>query len=100
MAIYYSESFKCRCYSTVHCGDVLLGVLSVGVTKYCTDSGHVLFGEFQVSGLCNSALCSVIAVDIFQTGVTSVKWRKLFRETGQTMTATGLIMAVPLPELY
>ena len=51
VAIYYSESFECRCYSTVHCGDVLLGVLSVGVTKYCTDSGHVLFGEFQVSGL-------------------------------------------------
>ena len=34
---------------------------------------------------------AVIALDIFPTGVTSIRWRKRFTETGQTIIVTGQI---------
>ena len=34
-------------------------------------------------------LYTVIALDIFKTRVVSVRWRKWFMETGQTIAVTG-----------
>ena len=38
---------------------------------------------------------SVIRLDVFQTGVTSVRWRERFTGTGQTVTVTGQINGRP-----
>ena len=46
---------------------------------------------------------AVIALDIFQTDVLFIRWRKRFMETGQIIAVTGQIHSQPpilLPELY
>ena len=45
----------------------------------------------QHHNVCHVGSHSVIALDIFQTGVTAIRWRKWFMETGQTITVTGQI---------
>ena len=44
--------------------------------------------------VCNVGSHSVIVLDIFQTGITSIRWQKWLTATGQKITVTGQIMVL------
>ena len=41
--------------------------------------------------VCNVGSHSAIVLDLFQTGITFIRWQKWFTETGQKITVTGQI---------
>ena len=61
-----------------------LGLDSFSETKFST-----------ACGLTAGRTAPVIALDIFQTDVTAIRWRKWFTEIGQIITLTGQIHGRP-----